>query len=112
MLCGQRKRERLLSFSRLSLPKITYNGERRVRKFGQLPKSDGCTKCNNGMVRHLHALALIALVPDNIRGCTDRLRIDDTTLLHVHVASRITVSLPLIRELVRSALLCRARIAR
>jgi len=62
-------RATLVLFAPISA-KITYNGKRRVRKFGQLPKSDGCTKRNNGVARHLHALALIASVPRNIRGRT------------------------------------------
>lgn len=62
-------RATLVLFAPISA-KITYNGKRRVRKFGQLPKSDSCTKRNNGVARHLHALALIASVPRNIRGRT------------------------------------------
>lgn len=98
-------RATLVLFAPISA-KIIYNGERRVRKFGQLPKSDGCTERNNGVARHLHALALIASVPLIIFAIVP-FAYRRHYLLHVHVASRIAVSLPLIRELVRSAFVSR-----
>lgn len=52
-LNGPKARATLVLFAPIAA-KITYNGkERRVRKFGQLPKSDGCTERNNGVARPL-----------------------------------------------------------
>jgi len=60
------------------------------------------------VVRHLHALALVASVPRNVRGRT--VCVSTTLPACACCVSRIAVSLLLVDELVR--LLCRARIAR
>lgn len=63
---GQRKRERPLSFSRLSARKLYIMVPRRAcESLGSCPKSDGCTERNNGVgpVALVHALALIAPLP-------------------------------------------------
>lgn len=82
-----------------------------MRKFGQLPKSDGYTECNNGVVPgRSHALALIA---SSTRGrIYPFLRIYRRHYLHVRVSCSRFVSSSFARTRARTTFVSRARIAR
>lgn len=104
MPCGQRKRERPLSSSRLSPRKLHIMVRGACESLGSCRKvtvAPSAITVWPGICTHLPSLhryrAIFAVVPFAYRR----------HYLHVHVASPIAVSLPLIRELVRSTFVSR-----